>query len=230
MKASDNYRALAVWAGGGPKHVQQVRYRVTEELVALWGGRGEGGKILKSNKGGQSQCRRGSQMEEQRKEMSKNLGRKKQFSWVYCIGQQAPEEGDGQHWDGRGGERDGREICTNPQPGPLLLPRPEQPYLVELWFDEKPNCCHTKPYHTWATSPRRPRIGTLSLTSKGSRLDTCFRLQPTADLSPGLESERRRGPASDNLVNMSGVCCSGKPTWWQSPRQSGGSERGSQDL
>lgn len=73
MKASHNYGALAVWAGGGPKHVQQVRYRVTEELVALRGGRGEGGKILKSNQGGQSQCRRGGQMEEQRKEMSKNL-------------------------------------------------------------------------------------------------------------------------------------------------------------
>ena len=226
MKASHNYGALAVWAGGGPKHVQQVRYRVTEELVALWGGRGEGGKILKSNQGGQSQCRRGSQMEEQRKEMSKNLGRKNN-SHGY---QQAPEEGDGQHWDGRGGERGGREICTNPQPGPLLLPRPEQPYLVELWFDEKPNCCHTKPYHTSATSPRRPRIGTLSLTSKGSRLDTCFRLQPTADLSPGLESERRLGPASDNLADKYEWSLLGKSTWWQSPRQSEGSERGSQDL
>ena len=43
-------------------------------------------------------------------------------------------------------------------------------------------------------------MGTLSLTTSGSRLDTCFRLQPTADLSPGLESERRLGPASDNLV------------------------------
>ena len=76
-------------------------------------------------------------------------------------------------------------------------------------------------------------MGTLSLTSKGSRLDTCFRLQPTADLSPGLESERRLGPASANLVGeheWSFLLRAGKPTWWQSPRQSGGSERGSQDL
>ena len=85
MKASDNYGALAVWAGGGPKHVQQVRYRVTEELVALWGGRGEGGKIFKSNQGGQSQCRRGGQMEEQRKEMSKNLGRKTLLIGKLCL-------------------------------------------------------------------------------------------------------------------------------------------------
>ena len=55
MKATHNNGTLAVWAGGGAEHVQQVRYRVTEDLVTLWGGRGEGGKILEGNKGGQSQ-------------------------------------------------------------------------------------------------------------------------------------------------------------------------------
>ena len=57
MKASHNYGAMTVLAGGGPKHVQQVRYRVTEELVTLWGSRGKRGEIFEGNKGGQCLCR-----------------------------------------------------------------------------------------------------------------------------------------------------------------------------
>ena len=35
---------------------------------------------------------------------------------------------------------------------------------------------------------------------QGNRLDTCFMLQPKDDLTTGLESERRRGATSVNLV------------------------------
>ena len=49
--------------------------------MTLRGGRGEGGKILEGNKGGQSQCRRDGHMKEQRKEMSKNLERNNNSHW-----------------------------------------------------------------------------------------------------------------------------------------------------
>ena len=55
MKATHNYGTLAVWAGGGAEHVQQVRYGVAEELMALRRGGGEGSKIFESGKSGQCQ-------------------------------------------------------------------------------------------------------------------------------------------------------------------------------